>query len=71
MTDKTEQAVKKLMGKKEYSVAVRVTGYYNILVEAETEQEADSLAMSHNYTWDDLSYQGDVIVDDIVRIDYD
>ena len=71
MSDDTiaRKAVDKLLGKKRYSVAVRIMGYYNIEVVAETEAEADILALNHDYTWDDLSYQGDVDIDQIEEID--
>ena len=67
----TRVAVSKLMGKNRYAVAVRITGYYNIEVEAHTMQEADAIAVNHEYTWDDLSYQGEVEVDEIERMDDD
>jgi hypothetical protein len=71
MSDDTiaRKAVDKLLGKKRYSVAVRVLGYYNIEVVAETEDDAQHLALIHDYTWDDLSYQGDVEIDQIEEID--
>ena len=72
MSDKkVEQAVSKLLGKRRYAVAVRITGYYNIEVEADDEDDAFDIAWRHNYTMDDLSYQGDVDVDDIEEVEHD
>ena len=71
MTDKTEQAVEKLMGIRTFTVAVRLTGYYNISVKAEDRATAEDLARDHSYTWEDLSYQGDVEIDHIEEIEYD
>ena len=69
MTDDTQKAVDKLMGKRRYSVAVRILGYYNVTVVAENKDDAYDLALNHDYTWDDLSYQGDVDIDQIEEID--
>jgi hypothetical protein len=66
-----ERAAKKLLGINEYEVAVRVTGYYNILIEAESADKAEELARQHNYTYEELSYQGDVAIDDIVEVQND
>ena len=65
----TRVAVSKLMGKNRYAVAVRITGYYNIEVEAQTMREAENIAVNYDYTRDDLSYQGEVEVDEIERMD--
>ena len=67
----TRVAVSKLMGKNRYAVAVRITGYYNIEVEAQTMREAENIAVNYDYTRDDLSYQGDVDVDDIEEVEHD
>ena len=71
MTDKTERAVNKLMGINTYAVAVRVTGYYNIIVNAEDKQKAEELARYHEYTWQDLSHQDVVEIDQVEVVDYD
>lgn len=70
-TDKTEQAVDKLMGIRAYTVAVRMTGYYNIVVKTDDRERAEQLAQDHIYTWEDLSYQGDVEIDHIEEIEND
>ena len=71
MTDKTERAVKKLMGINSYAVAVRMVGYYNIIVDAKDKETAEQLAQDHIYTWDDLSGYGDIDIDNIEVVDYD
>ena len=66
-----QEAVDKLVGLKTYSVQTRVMGYYNLVVEARNEDEAWTVAVLHSHTWEDLSYQGDVEIDQIEEIKND